>query len=346
MSQSQPTVPIRFVHHLFDGIAADAQQRGDYLRRAGVAAELLDEGGARVTSEQFADLYRLLARELDDETPGMFARPLRGGTLKFLCLSLLESRELTAALHRFTQFFRLLLDDLLFELRQHDDLVRIALVPQTAAARDNRFAQEMMLKLVHGVASWLAGRNIPLARVDLACPRPAHVSDYVFMHPGPACFEQAQFALCFEAAQLQTPIRQNQRTLADFLARAPGNWMFLSFAERIVSHRVRQHLASRLDAPASIDEVAHALHFSLRTLSRRLAGEGTSFQAIKDELRRDVAIERLTRTPVAVIGSQIGFDDPTSFHRAFRQWTGSAPGAYRLRFASSGSGGRKAWRPR
>jgi AraC-like DNA-binding protein len=73
------------------------------------------------------------------------------------------------------------------------------------------------------------------------------------------------------------------------------------------------------------------MHTSVRNLSRKLRNEGTSFQAIKDELRRDVAIQLLTKTdkPIAVIGADLGFDSPTTFHRAFKAWTGSTPGAYR-----------------
>jgi AraC-like DNA-binding protein len=94
---------------------------------------------------------------------------------------------------------------------------------------------------------------------------------------------------------------------------------------------VRDYLEKHLDRPTTIADVAKALHFSVRTLSRRLDAEGATFQAIKDELRRDVAIQRLTKTetPIAVIGAEIGFDDPTTFHRAFKKWTGSTPGAYR-----------------
>lgn len=333
MSKSSTTLSIQFIHSLLDGVALDPQRRAEHLRRQGIPLELLEESGARVTTDQFAGLYRLLARELDDETPGMFSRPLRGGTLKFLCLSVLESANLIAALYRFTQFFRLLLDDLAFELDNRDGLVRLALIPRTEAVRQNQLAQEMMLKLVHGIASWLAGRKMPLARVDFTYSRPAHVSEYVFLYPGPAFFDQPLTALYFEVAQLQTPIRQDKHSLSEFLARAPADWMFVSVAERIISHRVREHLEKRLEQNTGIEEVARALHFSLRTLSRRLAEEGTSFQAIKDELRRDVAIQRLskTRIPVAVIGSQIGFDDPTTFHRAFKKWTGSPPGAYRRR---------------
>jgi AraC-like DNA-binding protein len=66
-------------------------------------------------------------------------------------------------------------------------------------------------------------------------------------------------------------------------------------------------------------------------LCRHLAAEGAAFQTLKNELRRDIAIQRLTGTEdaIAAIAGDIGFDDPTAFHRAFRHWTGSTPGAYR-----------------
>lgn len=331
MSKPTATLPISFIHNLLAGCALSGEQREHCIHQVGIAPGLLKEANARVTTDQFSGLYLLLARELDDETPGMFSRALHGGTLKFLCLSMLDSSSLVAALYRLTRFFRVVLDDLSFEFVRDGDLIQIALRPTCAAARDNTFAQEMMLKLVHGVTSWLAGRKIPLARVEFPYARPADASEYVFLYPGPAYFEQPLTALYFATAQLDAPIRQDRNSLSTFLHRAPADWMFVSFAERIVSHRVREYLEKNLDQPTTIDSTAHALHFSLRTLSRRLREEGTSFQAIKDELRRDVAIQRLTKTtiPVAAIGNQIGFDDPTAFHRAFKAWTGSPPGTYR-----------------
>ncbi|OXH91233.1 AraC family transcriptional regulator, partial [Burkholderia multivorans] len=80
------------------------------------------EPHARVTEEQFSTLYRTLAIELDDEMPGIFSRPLRGGTLKYLCLSLLDARNLETAQHRFGQFFHILLDDFFVESKR-DGLV-------------------------------------------------------------------------------------------------------------------------------------------------------------------------------------------------------------------------------
>lgn len=330
-NRSSATVPIGFVRHLLDIAGVKSALRDSLIAKSGIAASLLQENAARVTPDQFSTLYRLLARELDDELPRMFSRPVRGGTLKLLCLSLLESDNLRIALYRMTRFFRIVLDDVRIELAQREGLVCMTLIPVGPSPPPSTFAQEMLLKVIHGVACWLAGRKVSLARIDLAYPRPEHAAEYAHIFPGPAHFDQAATALHFELAQLETPIRQNKRTLGEFLNRAPADWLFVSSAERIISHRVREYLEKRLHEPTTIAQVAGALHFSVRTLSRRLDTEGTTFLAIKDELRRDVAILRLTKTnlPIAVIGAEIGFDDPTTFHRAFRKWTGSTPGAYR-----------------
>ncbi|MBU1237251.1 MAG: AraC family transcriptional regulator [Gammaproteobacteria bacterium] len=331
LRSSFSTVPISFVRELLRGTRLDATRCDRLLQESGISPILLDEDGARVTTEQFATLYQRLARELDDELPGMFSRPARAGTFKFLCLTVMEARNVRTALYRFTRFFHITLDDIGFELSRQDALTRVALVPRLPSAAANTFAQEILLRLVHGVISWLAGKKMPLARIDLAFPRPAHAADYGALYPGPAYFGQPATALYFDTALLDGPIRQDQKSLAEFMKRAPGDWLFNSFPERLVSHGVREYLHAHLVAPTAIEEVAKAMHVSVRTLSRRLRDEETSFQAIKDELRRDVAIERLTKTdtPIAVIGAELGFDSPATFHRAFKAWTGSTPGAYR-----------------
>lgn len=331
MKHPSTTVPIDFVRQLLDGPNLDEHTRKACLTHAGIPMDVLAAPHARATTEQFAALYKVVAVRTQDESPGMFARPLKPGTLKFLSLSVVQARTLMVALYRLTQFFRLVLDDLHFELCATDERVSIVLSPQTSAVREQRFTQEVMLKLVHGIASWLAGQKIPLAGIDLAFSPPAYVTDYVYLYPGPAQFNTDRTAIHFDRHWLEGPVRQHAGTIRSFLSRAPADWMFVSFAERLVSHRVRQHLDVRLAGSIHIDDVAKALLMSSRTLTRRLDEEGTSFQVIKDELRRDVAIQLLAQSSLAPadIGSRVGFEDPTTFYRAFKRWTGCSPGVYR-----------------
>jgi AraC-like DNA-binding protein len=79
------------------------------------------------------------------------------------------------------------------------------------------------------------------------------------------------------------------------------------------------------------EEAAARLNLSARTLHRRLAEEGSSFRAIKDALRRDLALARLAKSsvPIAVVAAELGYADPSAFYRAFVEWTGMAPAHYR-----------------
>lgn len=96
--------------------------------------------------------------------------------------------------------------------------------------------------------------------------------------------------------------------------------------------RVKAALIARLPSgSATPDEIAEALHVSQRTLQRRLADEGTSFKALLDEVRRELAERYLAdgATSLGEISFLLGFAEAGSFSRAFRRWTGRAPSEYR-----------------
>ena len=73
-------------------------------------------------------------------------------------------------------------------------------------------------------------------------------------------------------------------------------------------------------------------------MSRRLEEEGSSFRAIKDALRRDMALARLAKTKdsIAQVAADLGYADPSAFYRAFVDWTGMAPLHYRRRCNEGG----------
>ena len=77
--------------------------------------------------------------------------------------------------------------------------------------------------------------------------------------------------------------------------------------------------------------IAEQPGLSLRTLHRRLAAEGQSYQEILSNLRRSVAIEFLenTRLQIDQVAERIGFSDAVSFRKAFKKWTGCSPSDYR-----------------
>ncbi len=80
-----------------------------------------------------------------------------------------------------------------------------------------------------------------------------------------------------------------------------------------------------------IDDVASELAVSRRSLQRRLSEEGTSWLDVLNTARMRLAQHYLTNTNLgaAEVSFLLGFEDPNSFFRAFRRWTGSTPEAWR-----------------
>ena len=77
----------------------------------------------------------------------------------------------------------------------------------------------------------------------------------------------------------------------------------------------------------SVTYTASKLAISTRTLQRRLSEEGTTFQKVLDELREELARHYLSATDYtsSEISFLLGYEEPNSFFRAFRAWTGQTP---------------------
>lgn len=92
--------------------------------------------------------------------------------------------------------------------------------------------------------------------------------------------------------------------------------------------RVRAALIELIPAGrTALADAAQRLGASTRTVQRRLGDEGTSFQAVLDDTRKELALHYLRRTSIASgeIAFLLGFADPSSFFRAFQGWTGETP---------------------
>nr|WP_284507003.1 AraC family transcriptional regulator [Caballeronia sp. GAFFF1] len=331
--QSALTLSAHFLHEMlravrtYHGDKAAAQ----VLASAAIPQALVQQPDARLTRQQYAVLYRAIAARLDDEMLGLWSRPIRIGTLKYLMLSLLDAPTVLVALYRYVRFWNLLLDDYRLQISTKNDLVRLALIGRAPGTEVVPLGHELMMKLVHGIASWLVGREITLNRVEFSFAKPKYAEDYAILYPCDVRFDAGITCVYFSYQDCAGTFKREKHELWAFLKRAPEDWTFGALHRVSIAARTREHLAGKMAQPTTITEVARAFHTSVRTLNRRFANEGTHFQAVKDGLRRDIAVHRLTNsnTSVEALASDLGFSDATSFCRAFKQWTGSSPLDYR-----------------
>ncbi|CAN5242198.1 AraC family transcriptional regulator [soil metagenome] len=325
------TITIAFVQGMLSGVKARGQSGDAFLTDAGITPELLQQTSARVTADQYVALFRLLTDRLDDDFLGFMSRPLRRGSFALIARSALGAPNLEVAIRRVACTFRLLQDDVVLEPVREGTLAGLALRFSDLSAARPTFLHELLLRVIWRLLAWLAGGQLPIARFDFAFESPPYAGSYGKVFPAPLHFERPQSAFWFDAARLQDPVRRDETALRTFLADAQSNVILPRRGDDVVSARVRNHLQQTQPAWPDLAATATALHMATPTLQRHLASEGTSFQSLKDELRRDMAIVRLNTStvPLAMLADELGFADSAAFQRAFKYWTGSAPGAYR-----------------
>lgn len=335
-ANNRATVASGFVAGLVSGVrgrdATDA-----LLAAADLGREHL-EGLGRTPIAAYAALYNAVVRELGDEGFGLFSAPLRPGTFEFLCRAAIGAPTLGAALERATRFLALVLPDLDVRVAVEGDVARIEISERRrlrARAGDPRrvFAFEWLLRLLHGLACWLAGRSLALDSVAFPYPQPTHAAEYARVYTEHSAFGAPSLVARLDAKLLGLPVRRTDAELTTFLEGAPGKISMLYRRDREIALAVREYLGASLKDAPGFAEVAAALHLSARSLHRRLAEEDTSFRQIRERLRQDQALQRLenTKQSVAEIAEALGYSEPSAFFRAFVGWTGVSPTQYRKR---------------
>ena len=332
-STAEPgTIAICFVAAALQSVHGRNLDADELLATVGLSSSLLQVPQARVSAKHYGALWRAIAAALDDEFFGQDSRRMKVGTFAMLCHSVLSCKTLGQALDRSLRFYRLILDDISGAAERDAKEARIVLHEHAPGRSQRVFAHELLLMLLYGVSCWLVGRRIPILRTEFSYAEPAHSAEYRLMYCADLRFNRPHTLLAFEASYLDLPVVQNERSAKEFLRTAPESILLkyknVSSLTARVRRRVRQYLPGTVP---DFEELAAEMSMTPATMRRRLHEEGESYQSIKDQLRRDLAISYLSHSNRSVmdIALELGFSERSAFHRAFRKWTGASPGEFR-----------------
>src|SRR5450830_51595 len=213
------TISIHLVREALLQSCAPGAATIEALSKVGIAPELLLQPGARVSATTYARLWRLLARRLDDEFFGMEPRPLKSGSLAFLCRVAMAQPTVAAGLETALAFLSLMFEHLPAQLVRQQSLAEIVLL-ETEPDPRRAFSYFTYWMIVHGVACWLAGRRIPILAIELRCPQADFCDDYRVMFSDNLRFDRPRTRMIFSADCLDLPIKRSAEELKRFLGHA------------------------------------------------------------------------------------------------------------------------------
>ncbi len=332
LSAEPGTIAICFVAAALQSVRARDLNADELLANVGLSSSLLQVPQARVSAKHYGALWRTVALALDDEFFGQDSRRMKAGSFAMLCHSVLSCKTLGQALDRSLRFYALILDDISGKAERGAGEARIVLQERVADTRQRAFAHELLLMLLYGVSCWLVGRRIPILRAEFSYPEPAYSAEYRLMYSADLRFDRPNTLIAFEESYLGLPVVQNERSVKEFLRTAPESILLKYKNGSSLNARVRRRLRQCLPGEVpDFERLAEEMNMTPATMRRRLHEEGESYQSIKDQLRRDLAISYLSHSSRSVmdIALELGFSERSAFHRAFRKWTGASPGEFR-----------------
>lgn len=323
--------PMAFVAAICAGYKRYGQNPAEALKLAQIAPSSVHKSEARITARQMEVLSGTAMHELDDEALGAFGRKLPWGSYGMLARASITSPNLGVALKRWCRHHALLTGDIRLKLVTAGDTASIVVEEHARPATSREFSLVHVLRNIHGLACWYVDSRIPLQGARFPYPAPAHADAYAHMFPGPLKFGAAQAEIRFDAAYLALPLRRDERALQAMLQRALPLTVLQYRRDRLLVQQVRQALSAHPEHAHNAEGVAALLHVSPRTLHRQLKEEGASLQQLKDEVRCEKAKDLLYRSdkPIKQVAAAVGFLNEKSFTRAFREWTGVGPAAFR-----------------
>lgn len=332
----RPALGLQLLCQTLDELGLDANHACD---KTGLDRQFLDTPGQLISKEQEVDfIAAALADNAREDLAFRVGLRYHYGVFGVWGLAVATSEDLLQALEVAQEFIELTHSFAGLSLKVQSGLAEVALHQDYPAGPVQAFVIERDLMITLMIASEAAGRRLPVKSVHIALPEPAHSALLERMLDCDVLWNCDHTAAYIELHQLKQPLPQANAITWSACVRQCRELVAMQTGGRSMESRVRDSIARTHFR--GITAVCDQLGVSERSLRRRLQEEATSFRALQQTLRRELADQYLADRSLSLerIAELLGYSETANFCHAFKRWTGHTPGE-RRRAIVAGFGG-------
>lgn len=327
-------VSVLMVRVLLDACRQQGIAVEQVLAGTGLTEELLSNGNHRVPAADFERLAERSLRLTQDPALGLsLGTHLPAQALQVVGYLLSSAPSLRQAYADFQRYAALIADPPLWDMHEEGSSAHFefrCVVPHPHTQRmANDWSLSLAFRLIRACANGARANDMSVA---FSHPKPNDIAPYQLLFGRVVRFGQSRNLITFPRTWLDVPQPHGDAGTCEGLREMAERILASIGSQRRMSDQLRLMLRSesRL-AQIDVAELARRSGLSESTLRRRLASEGVSPSQLIDEARCRVACAELSRMDHSVkqLADKLGYAELSSFHRAFKRWTGKTPAGYR-----------------
>jgi AraC-like DNA-binding protein len=325
-------ISVSQVVRVLQGAARSGADIPSLLSDTGIPRSLLDDPDARIERETFIRLMLTVMQQTEDEFLGFGqGRKSKPGTFSMMAHAVINCSNLEKAVLRGLKFYQL------FDLEVRCDLVRDGEMAELRVIANPRLdfrevIVESLIFLSLRFMSWLVGKAIEPELIQLDFSQAQRDDEYRSLFNCQVEYESDISRVLFKRDYLELPLVQNELSLSKFLKDSLAQLLDGNIHNVGLPAQIRAIISKEYGNNfPDFSEICEKLNMTPQTLRRRLKEANTSYQEIKDNIRKDASIYYLSKPELSIdeIALLMGFSEASSFHRAFKKWTSKTPSVYR-----------------
>ena len=327
------TIQAKAVEKIVRSAAASGVNADRLYKAVNLDPSVLLDPDNRIPFAQLVDLYEKAAQLTGDNNFGLHVGETVNPTaFDVVGYCALNSSTLGDAFARVARYHSIWTDGALFTLERSSETSAIIYQYLDNSLSEHRQDSEMTLATVTALCRNMAAPDFTPTAVEFQHDAPDDISEHVRLFRCPIKFAAPSNRLSFNSISLSHPIERADASLCalldrhaeELLAKYPPRDSLIDQVRSIIAREFR-------GGDPSLERVADQLGLTPRTLQRKLHEMGTSHNELLDQMRRQLAMRYLREREMAIceVAYLLGFSESSSFHRAFKRWTGVTPKEFR-----------------
>ncbi|WP_241505837.1 AraC family transcriptional regulator [Parahaliea mediterranea] len=331
--QLEPTLSPRFVTYVRDHLMDRGIDPSRLFTECGLDAEHCDEFDQPLPVRTVCELLNKAAQYSDNPSIGLdMARNYHYEASSLLILAVVSAPNVAEGIRCLCRYDRFV--DTSIETRFDFDSRRAEFSHRLLAPSevDTRQLNEYLSSFLVQALNNATRQPMPIADVQFKHVDAQNREVLERFFKAPVKFGSSENCLRFDSAYLHERFYTSHALLHEVLTQALRTYFGSKHSgQGIVDILCRELIRAGTDEAVTLERIAERLTMSPRTLRRRLADEGYSFQEVKKMAREKRAKYYLSQTsmPLSEIAFELGYSELSAFSRAFRSWVGQTPQSYR-----------------